>query len=381
MSKRDYYEVLGVSKDASEKEIKKAFRKKAMEYHPDRNQNSKEAEEKFKEVNEAYEILSDPQKRETYDRFGHAGFDPNAGGGFSGGFGGGFSGDFSDLGDIFGDMFGGMFGGGRSRRQGPTKGADLRYSMSISFEEAAFGTEKEIKIRRDEECDECHGTGAKPGTSPKTCPDCNGTGQIRKAIRTPLGSMMQQTTCPRCNGTGEIIETPCSKCQGRKTISVEKTIKVKIPAGISDESTLRMQGDGQPGKKGGPRGDLFIHIDVRPHPLFVRDGNDVWLEVPISIVQATLGDELEVPTLDSKIKYKIPEGTQTGTVFRIKGKGIPYLRATGRGDQLIRVKVEIPKNLNDKQKELLKEFGNTLGESSQEHKKSFWDKVKSAFND
>lgn len=376
MEKRDYYEVLGISRSATEQEIKKAYRKKAMEYHPDRNPDNKEAEEKFKEVNEAYEVLSDAEKRKTYDQFGHARFDPRSG--FSGGFEGA---DFSDLGDIFGSMFGDMFGGGmRQRRNGPKRGADLRYAVNVTFEEAAFGTDKEVTIRREEECDVCHGTGAKPGTHSKTCPTCHGSGQVSQQVKTPFGVMMQTVTCSSCHGEGEIIEERCSKCGGRKTIPGKKTVSVKVPAGIEDGTMLRMSGQGQPGEKGGPRGDLLVQIRVQPHSVFERDGNTVWMELPISFTQAALGDEIEVPTLDGKVKYKIPEGTQTGTIFRLKGKGIPYMRHGGRGDQKVRVKVEVPRKLTEKQKELLRAYAQECGDYVTEESKGFWGKIKDALD-
>ena len=376
MERRDYYEVLGISRSATEQEIKKAYRKKAMEYHPDRNPDNKEAEEKFKEVNEAYEVLSDAEKRKTYDQFGHAEFDPRSG--FSGGFDGA---DFSDLGDIFGSVFGDMFGGGmRQRRNGPKRGADLRYTVNVTFEEAAFGTDKEVTIRREEECDVCHGTGAKPGTHSKTCPTCHGSGQVSQQVKTPFGVMMQTVTCSSCHGEGEIIEERCSKCGGRKTIPGKKTVSVKVPAGIEDGTMLRMSGQGQPGEKGGPRGDLLVQIRVQPHSIFERDGNTVWMELPISFTQAALGDEIEVPTLDGKVKYKIPEGTQTGTIFRLKGKGIPYMRHGGRGDQKVRVKVEVPRKLTEKQKELLREYAKECGEHVTEESKGLWGKIKDALD-
>ena len=365
MAKKDYYEVLGVSKDADEKEIKKAFRKKAMEFHPDRNPDNKEAEAKFKEVNEAYEHISDPQKRAAYDRFGHAAFEQGGPGAGAGGFGGGFGG-FGGFEDIFEGIFGGGFGatGSRQRRNGPQKGEDIRYRMNITFEEAAFGVEKEINITREEECSECHGSGAKQGTSAKTCPVCHGSGQVQKQVRTPFGTMMSSTVCGNCNGTGEVIDEKCTKCRGRKTETVKVKKAVKIPAGIDDGSTLRIAGEGQPGSKGGPRGDVYLTINVLPHKLFERDGNNVWLEIPVSFTQAALGAEIEVPTLDGKVKYKVSEGTQTGTIFRIKNKGIPYIsNPDKRGDQMVRVTVETPKNLTQRQRQILEEFAEAIGET------------------
>lgn len=375
MAKRDYYEVLGLDKGADEAAIKKAYRKLAMKYHPDRNPGDKEAEEKFKEINEAYEVLSDPNKRARYDQFGHAGVGGNGQGGFEGfsGFGG-----FDDIfGDIF-DMFGGGFGSSR-RRSGPQKGADLKYEFTISFEEAAFGADKEINITRHENCDKCHGTGAKAGTAKKTCPQCNGTGEIRYAQRTPLGQFVNVKTCDVCHGEGTIIEQPCEKCKGSGKIKRDRKIHMKIPAGVDNGSVIPLRGEGEPGIKGGPAGDLYIVIRVRPHEIFQRDGNDVLCEIPITFVQAALGDELIVPTLDGKVKYKIPEGTQSGTIFRLKGKGIPNIRGYGRGDHYVKVVVEVPKKLNEKQKELLRKFADEMGEDVHEQRKTFFDKVKDVF--
>ncbi len=372
MSKRDYYEVLGVEKGASDQELKKAYRKLAMKYHPDRNPDNKEAEESFKEANEAYEVLSDSQKRQNYDQFGHSG----ANGGFGGH--GGFDGSgFGGFEDIFGDMFGDIFGGGRSRRRnGPERGSDIRYRMSISFEEAAFGTEKEININRSENCDECSGTGAKPGTSKKTCPTCGGSGEVKQAQRTPFGTMMNVRPCHACSGSGSIIESPCAKCSGKGDITKKKQVNIKIPAGIDEGSAIRLSGEGELGLRGGQRGDLYVVIDVLPHKLFERDGNDVYCEMPITFAQAALGDEVEVPTLDGKVKYKIPEGTQTGTVFRLREKGIPRLRSKTRGDQYVKVVVEVPKKLSENQKDLLKQFAKESGEEVHEQRKNFFDKMK-----
>ncbi|MGX4613983.1 molecular chaperone DnaJ [Clostridioides difficile] len=373
-TKRDYYEVLGISKGAEAQEIKKAYRKLAMKYHPDRNPGDKEAEEKFKEINEAYEVLSDDTKRKTYDQFGHDGL--NGQGDFGGqGFGG-----FEDMfGDIFGDMFGGSFGGGRARRRGPQRGADIRQSVTISFEEAAFGKKMSIKVNRSEECEECNGTGAKPGTSKKTCSTCNGTGQVRTVQRTPFGNIASSRPCSACNGTGEVIESPCSKCHGTGNTRKVKNIEVDIPAGIDDGQMIKLSGQGEVGEKGAPRGDLYIVVNVKAHPLFTRDGNDIYFEMPITFVQATLGDEIEVPTLDGKVKYSVPEGTQTGTVFRLKEKGIPRIRGNSRGDQYVKVVVEIPKKLNDKQKELLREFAKECGSNVHEKKKTFGQKIEDMF--
>ncbi|MBZ4644701.1 MAG: molecular chaperone DnaJ [Petroclostridium sp.] len=370
--KRDYYEVLGVSRGASDDEIKKAYRKLAKKYHPDVNPGNKEAEAKFKEVNEAYEVLSDSQKRARYDQFGHAGTDPNGFGG--GGFGGGF-GDF-DLGDIFESFFGGTGFGTSARRNGPQKGRDIKSSLEISFEEAAFGVEKEINIFRMENCDVCHGTGAKPGTSPITCSVCKGTGQVQYKQRTPFGQFVNVRTCDHCNGEGKIISNPCTVCHGKGAIRKSRKIKVNIPAGIDDGQTISLRGEGDPGVKGGPSGDLYISIKVRPHPLFQRQGTDVICEIPITFVQAALGAELEVPTLDGKVKYSIPEATQSGTIFRLKGKGIPHIRGYGRGDQYVKVLVEVPKNLSEKQKELLRQFAELESEDTHEQRKGFFEKMK-----
>lgn len=378
MSKRDYYEVLGVNKGASDVELKKAYRKLAMQYHPDKNPDNKESEDKFKEINEAYEVLSDSQKRSNYDQFGHAGVNGN-GGGFGDFSGSGFGGFEDIFGDVFGDIFGGSFGGRSRRRSGPEKGSDIKYSMSISFEEAAFGVEKEIRVNRSEKCEHCDGTGAKPGTSKKTCPTCNGSGEIKQAQRTPFGTMMNVRTCGTCHGQGSIIETPCSKCNGSGEFKKTKQISIKIPAGVDDGSAIRLTGEGELGLRGGPRGDLYVVINVIPHKLFRRDGYDVYCEMPITFVQAALGDDVEVPTLDGKVKYKITEGTQSGTVFRLKEKGIPRLRSNGRGDQYIKVLVEVPKKLSDKQKELLKEFAKENGEEMHEQRKNFFDKMKDLF--
>ena len=380
-TKRDYYEVLGVSKGADEKEIKKAYRKLAMKYHPDRNPDNKEAEEKFKEINEAYEVLSDETKRRNYDQFGHEGV--NGQGGFGGqGFGGfGGAGGFEDIfGDIFGDMFGGGFGGsGRQRRRGPERGADIRQSVTIDFEEAAFGKKVSIKLNRSEECNECHGSGAKPGTSKKTCPTCNGSGEVRTVQRTPFGNIASSRTCNECHGEGEIIESPCSKCHGTGSTRKVKTIEVDIPAGIDDGQMIKLSGQGEVGSKGGPRGDLYIVVNIRKHPLFTREGYDVYLEMPVSFSQVALGGEIEVPTLDGKVSYNVPAGTQTGTVFRLREKGIQKLRSNSRGDQYVKVVVETPKHLTEKQKELLRELAKESGDEVHEKKRTFGQKIEDMF--
>ena len=373
--KRDYYEVLGVSKNASEDELKKAYRKVSKKYHPDLNPGNKEAEEKFKEVNEAYGVLSDPEKRSRYDQFGHAGVDPN----FGAGGGGGFNGAGFDFGDIFSDIFGGGFGGfgGGNRRNGPRRGADVRQVVDISFEEAAFGCKKKINIAKQEKCDTCGGSGAAPGTTAETCHRCNGTGQIQTQQRTVLGYMTNVSTCPECHGTGKIIKTPCKDCRGTGRVRKSKTIEIDIPAGIDDGQTMQLSGQGEAGDRGGPNGDLLVTIRVRRHTLFRRQDNDVYITMPITIVQAALGATVKVPTLDGPVEYDIPEGTQPGTRFRLRGKGIPFLRGRGRGDQYVTVDVEIPKNLTSRQKELLKEFDD---DKFYKKKKSFMDKVKDLFN-
>ena len=365
--KRDYYEVLGVKKDATADEIKKAYRKLAKENHPDLHPGDKACEERFKEVNEAYEVLSDEEKRKKYDQFGHAAFDPNAGYG-AGGFGGGFGGfgDFGDLGDIFGsfgDIFG--FGGGgaqRSNPNAPRKGDNIRSSVSISFEEAAFGCEKEITIGRVEQCPDCKGTGCQPGTTPEVCPDCKGTGTVRTTQRTPFGMVQSTGACPKCKGTGKIIHQPCKTCRDMGMIRRQHKVKVTIPAGIDDGQAISQRGKGNAGANGGPAGDLLVSVIVRPHARFERDGNSVLLQQPISFAQAALGAEIEVPTLDGNVKMTVPEGTQPGATFRLRGKGIPYLRGSGRGDQFVTVDVVVPKNLTGSQKELLRQYAASTGE-------------------
>ena len=376
-NKRDYYEVLGVQKGATDAEIKKAYRKLAKENHPDLNPGDKAAEARFKEANEAYEVLSDSDKRARYDQFGFAGVDPNYGAG-SGGYGGGFDGsfDFGDLGDIFGSFFGGsgFGGGGRSSRNGPQRGESLRVGLTITFEEAAFGCEKEVVLERVEQCETCHGSGAAPGTSPETCSNCGGSGQVQQRRQTPMGVFATTGPCPRCGGKGKIIKSPCRDCGGSGQVRRRKTIKVNIPAGIDDGQIVSLRGQGNAGKNGGPAGDLLITVMVQPHELFRRDGVDVFCEAPITFAQAVLGAELEIPTIDGKVKYSIPEGTQTGTVFRLKGKGIPVLNGRGRGDQYVTVTIETPRNLNKEQKEALRRFSETLGESNYEKRKSFFKK-------
>lgn len=372
--KRDYYEVLGIQKGASEEEIKKAYKKLARKYHPDMNPGDKEAEEKFKEVNEANEVLSDPEKKARYDQFGFAGVDPNYGAGAGGGaYGGGF--DFGDLGDIFGSFFGGGFGGGQRRNpNAPQRGESIRASVSISFTEAAFGCEKSVTIERSEQCPTCKGNGCAPGTTPEICPDCHGSGTVQTRRQTPMGVFASNGPCRKCGGTGRLIHQPCPDCRGSGAVRKRKTIKVNIPAGIDHGQTISLRGQGNAGKNGGPAGDLLITVMVQPHEIFRRDGVDVFCEAPITFTQAVLGAELEIPTIDGKVKYSIPEGTQTGTVFRLKGKGIPVLNGRGRGDQYVTVVIETPRNLNKEQKEALRKFSESVGESNYEKRKSFFKK-------
>ncbi len=370
--KRDYYEVLGVSKNASDDEIKKAYRKEAKKYHPDLHPGDKEAEAKFKELSEAYGILSDAEKKSRYDQYGHAGVDPNFGAG--GGFGG-FDG--FDFGDIFGDIFGG-FGGGR-RRNGPVRGQDVRQVVDISFEEAAFGCKKKITLTQQEKCTVCGGSGAKAGTSPQTCSRCGGSGQVRTQTRTPLGYMTNVTTCTQCGGTGSVITDPCNNCRGTGKVRQTKTVEIDIPAGIDNGQTMQLSGKGEPGDRGGPNGDLLIVVRVKSHPLFQRDGYNVYIDFPITFTQATLGAKVKVPTLDGFVEYDLPEGTQPGAVFRLKGKGISYIRSKNRGDQFVKIEVEIPKGLSQKQKELLKEFESVSEGKNYKKQKSFLDKMKDIF--
>ena len=375
-NKRDYYEVLGVQKNASDQEIKKAYRKLAKENHPDLNPGNKEAEARFKEINEAYEILSDGDKRSRYDQFGFAGVDPSYGaGGFGGGgFEGGF--DFGDLGDIFGSFFGGGFGGGARTRNGPQRGESLRMGVTVSFEEAAFGCEREVTVERVEQCGTCKGTGAAPGTSPETCTACGGTGTVQQRRQTPMGVFATTGPCPKCGGKGKIVTSPCKDCGGSGQVRKKKTIKISVPAGIDDGQIISLRGQGNAGKNGGPAGDLQIVVSVRPHQLFRREGTDVFCDAPITFTQAVLGGELEIPTIDGKVKYDIPEGTQTGSTFRLRGKGIPSVNGRGRGDQYVTVYIETPRNLNREQKEALKKFSATLKESNYKERKGFFEKFK-----
>jgi molecular chaperone DnaJ len=393
VAKRDYYEVLGVEKNASDDELKKAYRKLARQYHPDVNPDNKEAEEKFKEINEAYETLSDSSKREQYDRFGHDG--PGGFGGGAGGFGGFGGQDFGGMNDIFDMFFGGGFGGGQQQK-GPRKGSDLRYDLTIDFEEAVFGTEKTITLPKWENCGTCNGSGAKPGTSPTTCTQCNGTGQIFTVQRTPFGQMQTAKVCPSCGGTGQMIKDPCPECNGKGKKRVNKKIEIKVPAGVDVGSRLRMSGEGEPGEMGGPNGDLYIYINVRSHPIFVRDDDDIYMEQEINIAQAALGADIQVQTLEGKVTLTIPAGVQSGAKFRMKGKGVKNIRGYGKGDQYVTVKVVTPKNLTAQQKDLLQQLSATFQsvepadaakeggkkkEEKSEKSKGFFGKMKEAVED
>ncbi len=372
--KRDYYEVLGVSKGVSDDELKKAYRKVAKKYHPDLHPGDAEAEAKFKEVNEAYSVLSDADKRAKYDAYGHAGVDPNFGAG-----GGGFGGfDFGDLGDIFGDIFGGGFGGfgGGARRNGPRRGADIRKVIDVTFEEAVFGAKKKINLTKQETCDTCGGSGAKPGTSPVTCQKCGGTGQVKTQARTPFGVMTNVGTCPHCHGSGKVISDPCRDCRGTGKVKKPSVVEITIPEGADNGVTLQLSGKGEPGERGGAPGDLLVTIRVAPHKLFEREGINLYLDMPITFVQAALGATIKVPTVDGTVEYDIPEGTQSETVFKLRGKGVPELRGRGRGDLFVKVKVEVPQNLTAKQKEILSEFSD---EKYYKRKKSFSEKAKEFF--
>ncbi|MED5526565.1 molecular chaperone DnaJ [Gallaecimonas pentaromativorans] len=378
MSKRDYYEVLGVERGTDEKDIKRAYKKLAMKYHPDRNPGDAEAEAKFKEVKEAYEILTDSDKRAAYDRYGHAGVDPNMGGG--GGFGGGAGG--ADFADIFGDVFGDIFGGGRrggGRQQ--ARGADLRYNMELSLEEAVRGVSKEIKVPTFAPCDVCDGSGAKPGTSAKTCSTCNGIGQVQMR----QGFFAVQQTCPTCGGSGKEITDPCDKCHGQGRVQKTKTLSVKIPAGVDTGDRIRLAGEGEAGQFGAPAGDLYVQVHVKDHGIFVRDGNNLYCEMPISFTTAALGGEIEVPTLDGRVKLKVAEGTQTGRMFRLRGKGVKSVRSGAIGDLMVKTVVETPVSLTSEQRELLEQLEKTLaGESAKRHKpkaEGFFDSVKRFFDD
>ncbi len=376
MSKRDYYEVLGVSKDAAERDIKKAYKRLAMKLHPDRNQGDKAKEEEFKEVKEAYEILNDDQKRAAYDQYGHAAFEQGGHGGGGGGFGGGFGGG-QDFGDIFGDIFGGGRGRGQQRQQ---RGSDLRYNLDMTLEEAVRGKTLEIKVPTYVSCEPCDGSGAKKGTSAKSCSTCHGQGQVQMR----QGLFAVQQTCPTCSGKGKVISDPCTSCRGQGRVEKNKTLSVKIPAGVDTGDRIRLSGEGEAGEHGAPAGDLYVQVDVKAHDIFERDGRHLYCEVPISFHDAALGGQLEVPTLESRVMLKIPAETQTGKMFRLRGKGVSPVRGGATGDLMVKVLVETPVNLNSKQKELLREFQDTTDEGQKKHspkKQSFFDSVKKLFED
>jgi len=392
--KRDYYDVLGVSKTADKNEIKKAYRKLALKYHPDKNPDDKEAEDKFKEVNEAYEVLSDEDKRKRYDQFGFAGVDPNYqpggyGDGFSGFGGGSYSyGGGSGFEDIFSDLFGGGggfsgfsgFGGGSSydSYHGPVQGSDLKVRLTLTFKEACFGVEKKIKIKRMEECEHCHGTGAEPGSKVETCSTCGGHGTVNVEQNTPFGRIRQQSVCPDCHGTGEHIDEVCSVCHGQGLAQKERTIKIKVPAGVNNDSILPLRGQGNAGENGGPAGDLLIYIRVQEDPIFKREGDDVSYTLPISFEQAALGASVVAPTLKGKVKMKIPAGTQNGKIFKLKGKGVENVNGKGKGDLLVTIRVEVPKDLSSKAKELIEELGKELGPENHAENEKFWEQVQKA---
>jgi molecular chaperone DnaJ len=371
LSKRDLYEVLGLDRNTSAEDVKKAYRKLARQYHPDVNKAA-DAEAKFKEVKEAYDVLSDPQKKAHYDRFGHT--DPNQG---FGGAGGGGAGDFGGFGDIFDMFFGG--GGGRRNPNAPQRGADLQYTMQIEFKEAIFGKEMDIEIPRTESCDTCHSSGAKPGTKTETCSTCRGTGQEEQIQNTPFGRIVNRRVCSRCDGQGKIIQEKCATCRGTGKVKNRRKIHINIPAGVDDGAQLRVSGEGEQGTKGGPPGDLYIVIRVKEHEFFEREGQDIYCEIPLTFSQVALGDEIEVPTLTGKVKLKIPAGTQTHTYFRLKGKGVPHLRGYGQGDQHVKVVVVTPNKLTDAQKELMNEFNRTCGVEAHGDQQSFFERLKRAF--
>lgn len=379
--KRDYYDVLGLQKGCSEDEIKKAYRKLARQYHPDLNPGDAQAEAKFKEVGEAYEVLSDQQKRARYDQFGHAGVDPSYGAGGGGGYS--YSGfDDIDLGDLFGSFFGGGFSGrNRTNPNAPQKGRNININVTISFMEAAHGVKKEVSYPSMDRCTSCGGSGAAAGSSAETCPECHGTGRVNIAQRTPFGMVQTQRACSKCGGKGKVIKTPCASCSGSGRVHTNHKLEINIPAGIDDGQTISVSGKGDSGINGGPYGDLLVTVSVRPDTLFERDGYDVWCEVPITFAQAVFGDEITVPTIDGKVKYTIPAGTQTGTKFRLKGKGITALNSRMRGDQYVIVNVEVPKNLSSKQKEALKNFDKLCADDKNyEKRKNFFNKLKDMFS-
>lgn len=374
MAKRDYYEVLGVQRGASGDEIKKAFRRLARQYHPDANKDPG-AEDKFKAIGEAYEVLSNDQKRAAYDRFGHAAFDGT--GGMGGAGAGGVEFDFGDIFDIFNSFTG---GGSRRRRGGPRKGADLRYDLRIDFEEAVFGVEKQIEVTRPELCGTCKGSGGEPGTQPSRCQHCNGSGEVRKVQQSILGSFVNVSTCPVCEGAGEVIESPCKTCTGRKVVQKTRQMSVKVPAGVDSETQIRLTGEGGPGTGGGPAGNLYVFIDVKPHKFFKRQGNDIVLDLQVNVAQAALGAEVMIPTIDGDESHKIPAGTQTGKVLRLRNKGVPYLRSSGRGDQLVVINVTIPTKLTEEQRNLFQQLGATLSSEAQipQQEKGFFDSLRDA---
>ncbi|MCL1912350.1 MAG: molecular chaperone DnaJ [Eubacteriaceae bacterium] len=371
MAKRDYYEVLGVAKNATDDEIKTAFRKLSIQFHPDHNPDDSAAEDRFKELNEAYSILKDPDSRAAYDRMGHAAFDQTRGGASPFG-GGGFSGGF-DFSDIFSDFFGGGLNPNRAQ-----KGADLKVTITLTFEEAAYGCEKKLKVTRREKCSTCAGTGAAPGSGKVTCDKCNGAGQIRMTQQSMFGTVQTVQTCDKCGGTGEMVEEPCPQCQGGGFESVQRQIDIKVPAGVGDDSILPLRNEGNAGIRGGRNGDLYVYFYVKEHPIFRREGSDIYMNMPITFIQAALGDEVKVPTLEGSVKLKIPEGTQTGTTFKLRNKGVNSLNGYSKGSQYVTVDLEVPKKLTDKQKELLSEFGKMSVESHSQNK-SFWEKVKELF--
>lgn len=384
--KRDYYEVLGINKGANDDEIKKAYRKLAKKYHPDLNPDDKKAEASFKEVSEAYEVLSDSNKKARYDQFGHAGVDPsygaNQGGGY-GGFGGfndfGGFGGFQDLGDIFSDIFGGFGGGRTSNPNAPRRGQDIHINLTISFQEACKGVKKTVEISINDVCEECSGSGAKKGTNPTTCSECGGRGQVRVQQRTPFGNISSTRTCTKCNGKGKTISDPCPNCNGTGRKKVNKRIDIQVPAGIDDGQTLQLRQQGDGGANGGPRGDLNVTITVRPDAIFTRKGYEIWCQIPVTYTQAVLGAEIIVPTIDGKVKYTLHEGTQPGTVFRLKGKGVQHLNSRAKGDQYVEVQIEIPVELSKQQKEKLLEYDKLINENQYKKRKGFFEKMNKHF--